>query len=64
MDLTTYGLCAMPLNTGWVLVKARRLQDWENWKKYVPMHKQGDVCPNGVPALVKGDNNVDNSGSE
>ena len=23
-------------------------------KKYVPIHKQGDVCPNGVPALVKG----------
>ena len=38
---------AMPLNTGWVPVKAHRLQDWEKLKKYVPIHKQGDVCPNG-----------------
>ena len=50
VDLTTDGLWAMPLNTGWVPVKARRLQDWEKLKKYVPIHKQGDVCPNGVPA--------------
>ena len=27
VDLTTDGLWAMPLNTGWVPVKARRLQD-------------------------------------
>ena len=26
-------------------------------KKYVPSHKQGDVCPNGVPTLVEGGNN-------
>ena len=51
MDLTTNGLWTMPLNTGWVPVKERRLQDWEQLKKYVPVHKQGDVCPNGVPAL-------------
>ena len=52
VDLTTHGLWAMPLNTGWVPVKARRLQDWEKLKKYVPIHKQGDVpqwgpCPCG-----------------
>ena len=28
MDLTTDGLWAMPLNTGWVPVKERRLHDW------------------------------------
>ena len=27
VDLTTDGLWAMPLNTGWVPVKSRRLQD-------------------------------------
>ena len=27
-------------------MKARRLQDWQKLKKYVPVHKQGDVCPN------------------
>ena len=64
MDLTTDGLWAMPLNTGWVPVKARRLQDWEKMKKYVPIHKQGDVCPNGVQALVERDNSDDNSDSE
>ena len=26
----------------------------------VTIHKQGNVCPNGVPALVAGNNNVDN----
>ena len=36
VDLTTDGLWAMPLNTGWVPVKARRLQDWEKLKKYLP----------------------------
>jgi hypothetical protein len=64
VDLTTDGLWAMPLNTGWVPVKARRLQDWEKLKKYVPIHKQGDVCPNGVHALVEGGSNEDNSESE
>ena len=54
----------MPLNTGWVPVKARRLQDWEKLKKYVPSRKQGDVCPNGVPALVEGGNNDSDSDSE
>ena len=53
VDLTTDGLWAMPLNTGWVPVKPRRLQDWEKLKKYVPSHKHGDVCPNGVPALAE-----------
>ena len=57
VDLTTDGLWAMPLNTGWVPVKARRLQDWAKLRKYVPIHKQGDVCPNEVPALGERDNN-------
>jgi len=30
----------------------------------VLIHKQGDVCPNGVPALVEGDNNADDSDLE
>ena len=64
MDLTIDGLWAMPLNTGWVPVKACRLQDWNKLKKYVPIHKQGDVCPNRVPALVEGGNNEDDSHSE
>ena len=62
VDLTTDGLWAMPLNEGWVPVMARRLQDWQKLKKYVPIHKQGDVCPNGVPALPEkrnGDNDSD-----
>ena len=54
----------MPLNTGWVPVKACRLQDWEKLKKYVPIHKQGDVCPNGVPACVERGNNDDDLDSE
>ena len=45
-------------------MKTRRLQDWEKLKKYVPIHKQEDVCPNGVPALVERDNNDDDSDSE
>ena len=49
----------MPLNKGWVPAKARRLQDWKKLKKYVPVHKHGDVCPNGVPALPE-KGNVDN----
>ena len=61
---TTDGLWAMPPNTGWVPVKACRLQDWERLKKYVRIHKQGDVCPNGVPALVEGGDNEDDSDSE
>ena len=64
MDLTTDGLWAMPLNTGWVPVKPRRLQDWEKLKKYVPSHKHGDVCPNGVPALVERGNDDDESDLE
>ena len=62
VDLTTDGLWAMPLNTWWVPVKARRLQDCQKLKKYVPIHKQGGVCPNGVPALVE--DNDDDSDSE
>ena len=54
----------MPLNEGWVPVKARRLQDWQKLKKYVPVHKQGDVCPNGVPALPEKGNADDDSDSE
>ena len=64
VDLTTDGLWAMPLNTGWVPVKSCRLQDWEKLKKYVPIQKQGDVCPNGVPARVERGNNDDDSDSE
>ena len=56
VDITTDGLWAMSLNTGWVPVKACRLQDWEKLKKYVPI-QQGDVCPNGVPALAERHNN-------
>ena len=63
-DQTTESLRVMPLNTGWVPVKAHRLQDWEKLKKYVPTHKQGDVCPHGVPALMERDNNGDDSDSE
>ena len=64
MDLTTDGLWAMRLNTGRVPVKAHTLQEWGKLKKYVPIHKQGDVCQNGVPALVERHNNGDNSDSE
>ena len=64
VDLTTDGLWAMPLNTGWVPVKPRRLQDWEKLKKYVPSHKHGDVCPNGVPALAERGNDDNESDSE
>ena len=63
VGLTTDGLWAMPLNTGWVPVKERRLQDWEKLKKYVPVHKQGDVCPNGVPALPEKGNAHDGNDS-
>ena len=45
-------------------MKARRLQDWEKLNKYVPIHKQGDVCPNGVPALVERDNHGADLNSE
>ena len=45
VGLTTDGLWAMPLNKGWVPVKARRLQDWEKLKKYVSIHKQGVRIP-------------------
>ena len=53
MDLTTDGLWAMPLNEGWVPVKARRLQYWQN-----------DVCSNGVPALLEKRNADNDSDSE
>ena len=64
VDLTTDGLWAMPLNKGWVPVKARRLHYWQKLKKYVPVHKQGDVCPNGVPAPPEKGNADDDSDSE
>ena len=64
VDLTTDGLWDMPLNTGWVPVKECRLQDWGKMKKYVLLHKQGDVCPNGVPALPEKGNSNGNDGSE
>ena len=35
VDLTLDGLWAKPLNSGWVPVKSRRLQDWQKLKKYV-----------------------------
>ena len=54
-------LWAMPLNSGWVPVKSRRLQDWQKLKKYVPNNKHGDVCPNGVPALPEKDSANDDS---
>ena len=59
VDLTTDGLWGMPLNTGWVPVKSRRLQDWQKLKKDVPNNKHGDVCPNGVPALPEKSNTND-----
>ena len=62
VDLTTDGLWGMPLNTSWVPVKSRRLQDWQKLKKYVPNNKHDDVCLNGVPALPeKGDTDDDDS---
>ena len=64
VDLTTDGLWAMPLNTGWAPVTERRLQDWEKLKKFVPIHKQGDVCPNAVPAHAGNDNNDNNFNPE
>ena len=64
VDLATDGLWAMPLNTGWVPVKARRLQDWGKLKNYVLIHKQGSVCPNGVSALVERSNNDDDLDTE
>ena len=64
VDLTTDGLWAMLLNEGWVPVKARTLQDWQRLKKYVPVHKQGDVCPNGVSALPEKGNADNDSDSE
>ena len=64
VNLTTDGLWAMPLNEGWVPVKARRLQDWQKLKKYVPVHKQGDICPNGVTALPEKSNADSDSDSE
>ena len=64
VDLTTDGLWAMPLNEGWVPVKAWRLKDWGKLKKYVPVHKQEDVCPNGVPALREKGNADDDNDSE
>ena len=45
-------------------MKPRRLQDWEKLKKYVPSHKHGDVCPNGVPALAERGNDDKESDSE
>ena len=64
MDLTTDSLWAMPFHKGWVLVKARRLQDWGKLKKYVLVHKQGDVCCNGVPALPEKGNADDDDDAE
>ena len=51
IDLTTDGLWAMPLHTGWVAAKAHTLQDFEKLKKYIPANKRGGVCPKGVQAL-------------
>ena len=61
VDLRADGLWAMSLNSGWVPVKSRRLQDWQKLKKYVPNNKHGDFCPNGVPALPEKDNANDDS---
>ena len=56
VNLTTDGLWAMLLNSGWV-----KLQYWQKLKKYVPSNKHGDDCPNGVPALPEKDNANDDS---
>ena len=45
--------------------KAFDAQKGSLWgKKYVPVHKQGDVCPNGVPALPEKSNADSDSDSE
>ena len=49
VDLTTDGLWAMPLNTGWVPAKARRLQDWEKLEKHVPIQQAGGCVPQWGP---------------
>ena len=54
VDLTTDGLWAMPLNTGWVPVKARRLQGWEKLKKYVPVTSRGVCAPMESQPLWRG----------
>ena len=64
VDLTTDGLWAMPLNTGWVPVKARRLQDWENLKNMFQFTTRGMCAPMGSLPLVEGGNNEDDSDSE
>ena len=45
VELTTDGLWAMPLKTGWVPAKERRLQDWEKLKKNVPVHNRAMFVP-------------------
>ena len=37
-------------------------QAGETWKKHVPLHKQGNVCPNGVHALPEKGTSNDNKG--
>ena len=49
VDLTTDGLWAVPLNMGWVPVKAGRLQDWGEIEVIRSNSQAGDVCTNGVP---------------
>ena len=41
-----------------------RLQDWGKLKKHDPLHKHGDVCPNGVPVLPEKGNSNDDNDSE
>ena len=49
VDLTTDGLWAMPLNTGWVPVKACRLQDWEKLKEICSKSQAGGCVPQWGP---------------
>ena len=49
VNLTTDGLWAMPLNTGWVPIKARRLQDWEKPKKICSNSQAGGCVPQWGP---------------
>ena len=54
MDLTTDGLWTMPLNTGWVPVKAHRLQDWEKLKNMFQFTSREMCAQMGSLPLWKG----------
>ena len=45
---TADSLWSTPLHTGWVAVKAGKLEGFNKLKQYIPANKRGDVCPRGV----------------